>query len=96
LTTNEKPDILQSLLTTFTDKKLKYKLYYTDGEAFDKALLWYDQMQIQDEMVQKQLLVNATATGKSAEKLLSDLYTQRNAMDDGQFVNEIIRLTFQA
>jgi hypothetical protein len=96
LTTNEKPDILQKILDTFTAKKIKFKLYYTDGQSFDKALLWYDQLELQEALVQKQLLATATATGKSAEKFLQDLYSQRGAMDDGQFINEIIRLTFQA
>lgn len=96
LTTNEKPDILQKILDTFTAKKIKFKLYYTDGQSFDKALLWYDQLEMQEALVQKQILANATATGKSAEKYLQDLYSQRWAMDDGQFINEIIRLTFQS
>jgi len=96
LTTNEKPDDLRKLLDMLTQKKLKYKLYYTDARAFEKALLWYDQMELQDAMIQKQQQEKATAVGQSAEKLLQDLYEQRAAMDDGKFVNEMIRLTFQS
>lgn len=96
MTTNEKPDILQKFLDVFTAKKIKYKLYYTDGQSFDKALLWYDQLEMQEALAQKQQLANATATGKSAEALLQELYDKRANMDDGQFINEIIRLTFQS
>jgi type II secretory ATPase GspE/PulE/Tfp pilus assembly ATPase PilB-like protein len=53
-------------------------------------------MELQDAMVQKQMQEKATAVGQSAEKLLQDLYAQRTTMDDGKFVNEMIRLTFQA
>ena len=96
LTTNEKPDLLQKVLETFNAKKIKYKLYYTDPQAFERALLWYDQMDMQDALIQKQQQENATATGKSAEKFLQDLYDKRASIDDGEFVNELIRLTFQS
>lgn len=96
LTTNETPELLQKILQSFTEKKLKYQLFYTDTIAFEKALIWYEQMEMQDTLLQKQMLANATATGKSAEKLLQDLYDQRSNLEDGKFVNEIIRLTFQA
>lgn len=96
LTTNEKPDVLQKILEWLAAKKYKYKIFYTDGQSFDRALIWYDQMEMQEAMVQKQLQEKATASGQSAEKLLHDLYDQRGTMDDGQFVNEMIKLTFQA
>jgi len=96
LTTNEKPDSLKKIITSLEEKKLKYKLYYTDPVSFEHAALWYDQMEIQDAMLAEKAHQNATATGQSAENLLQELYKQRNNFDDGKFVNEIIRLTFQA
>ena len=96
LTTNEKPDMLKVLLDELTHKKLKYTVYYTDPDSFDHALLWYDQMELQEAIAAKATESKAQASGQSAEKLLQDLYAQRGTLDDGQFINEIIKLTYQA
>ena len=96
LTTNEKPDLLKILLDNLTNKKIKYQLYYTDPDSFEHSLLWYDQMELQDSLAAKDKESKAQASGQSAEKLLQDLYTKRNDMDDGKFVTEIIKLTYQA
>ncbi len=96
LTTNNYPDVLQKILETLAAKKYKTNLYYTDPEAFEKAILWYDQMELQEALEMKKTQEQAKATGRSAEQALQELYAKRDTIDDGQFISEIIKLTFQA
>lgn len=96
LTTNQKVDQLQKIQEQLAAKSFKTRVYYTDPASFADALVWYDQMEMQEALETKRKQEKAQATGQSAEALLQELYAKRNNFDDGDFINEIIRLTFQA
>lgn len=96
LTTNMQPVLLEKVLKGLADKKRKYTVYYTDEVSFHQALGRYDQMELHDALQVKQEQAQVRATGESAEKVLQDVYAKRVTLDDGMFINEMIRLTFQA
>lgn len=96
LTTNQKPELLQNILAQLSAKKFKCQVYYTDPVSFQEALSWYDQMELQESIEAQKKQEKAQATWSSAEALLQELYNKRNDFDDGGFINEMIKLTFQA
>lgn len=71
-------------------------MYYTDIEAFATALAWYEQMEAAQQVVADASAHTQNAQGTSAEEMIQHLYDHKNDYDDGKFLGEMIRLTYQA
>lgn len=95
LTTNQKVQALQNLLAQLEKQNFKHQLYYTAPETFQTVLSWYDQMEMMEALEAKEKQAKAQATGQSAEEIVQELYQKRTTMDDGEFISEIIKMTFQ-
>ncbi|MDR2415058.1 MAG: hypothetical protein LBD75_00095 [Candidatus Peribacteria bacterium] len=96
LTTNNYPDELKKISKQLSDQGLKPKIFYTSLEGFLHALTRYDDLAQQQEQAQKEHTIQQQAEGKSAIHLIQQFYEKRNTMDPGDFVMEIVRLSFQS
>jgi type II secretory ATPase GspE/PulE/Tfp pilus assembly ATPase PilB-like protein len=96
LTTNNYPDDLIKITKQLTDQGLKPKVFYTSIEGFLHALTRYDDLAKREEAKQEEHKVQQQAEGKSAIKIIQQLYEKRDSMDPGEFVMEIVRLSFQS
>ena len=95
LTTNANSAAVQSIMQQLTVKGYKPELYYTDQVSFSVALGWYDLMTQNEARSQEQRSMQQNALGKSAEEMLQKLYAEKQNYDDGNFLHEVIRLTYQ-
>jgi type II secretory ATPase GspE/PulE/Tfp pilus assembly ATPase PilB-like protein len=96
LTTNNYPDELVKITKQLTDQGLKPKIFYTSIEGFLHALTRYDDLAKQEDEKQQEHKVQQQAEGKSAIKIIQQLYEKRDTMDPGEFVMEVVRLSFQS
>ncbi|MDR2540626.1 MAG: GspE/PulE family protein [Candidatus Peribacteria bacterium] len=96
LTTNNYPEELQKISKQLTDQGLTPKIFYTSIEGFLYALTWYDDFAKQEAEKQQERTIQQQAEGKSAIKILQQFYEKRETMDPGDFVMEIVRLSFQS
>jgi type II secretory ATPase GspE/PulE/Tfp pilus assembly ATPase PilB-like protein len=96
LTTNNYPDELAKISKQLADQGLKPKIFYTSLEGFLQALTRYDELAQQQEKVQKEHTIQQQAEGKSAISIIQQFYEKRGTMDPGDFVMEIVRLSFQS
>ena len=96
LTTNNYPDELARITKQLTDQGVKIKVFYTSVEGFLHALTWYDDLTKQEQEKQQEHTMQQQAEGKSAIAIIQQLYEKRGTMDPGDFVMEIVRLSFQS
>jgi type II secretory ATPase GspE/PulE/Tfp pilus assembly ATPase PilB-like protein len=96
LTTNNYPEGLQKITKQLTAQGLKPKIFYTSIEGFLHALSWYDDLSKQEEKKQQERTTQQQAEGKSAIKIIQQFYEKRATMDPGEFILEIVRLSFQS
>ncbi len=96
LTTNNHPDEVKKLLHQIEQKGYLYKLFYTTNEGFALALERYDTLEQQEKEKAELRQQSAKAEGKSAISLMKEEFEQRESQDPAQFINTIIRLSFQA
>lgn len=96
LTTNVNTLAVQSITDQLAAKGYKTELFYTDSDSFRIALQRYDSINQQEAQAAQDQAETQNALGKSAEALLQKLYAEKANYDDGNFLNEIIRLTYQA
>jgi type II secretory ATPase GspE/PulE/Tfp pilus assembly ATPase PilB-like protein len=96
LTTNNYPDDVAKITKQLTDQGLKSKIFYTSIEGFLYALTWYDDLAKQEAEKQEEHKIQQQAEGKSAIRIIQQLYEKRSTMDPGDFVMEIVRLSFQS
>jgi type II secretory ATPase GspE/PulE/Tfp pilus assembly ATPase PilB-like protein len=96
LTTNNYPEEVTKITKQLTNQGLKIKTFYTSIEGFSFALQWYDDLTRQEEEKKAERTTQQQAEGKSAIKIIQQLYEKRATMDPGNFVMEIVRLSFQS
>lgn len=96
LTTNNFADQLQKLLKMLEDKWYRYELFYTSVEWFGYALGRYDQLINQEMRFQEEKRAEKLAMGKWAIAVIQKLFEKRDTMDPGEFIMQLISLSFQA
>ena len=96
LTTNNHPDEVKKLLHQIEQTGYLYQLFYTTNEGFALALERYDLLEQQEKEKAELRQQSAKAEGKSAISLMKEEFDQRESQDPAQFINTIIRLSFQA
>lgn len=96
LTTNNFPERTQQIIDQLAQKWFEIETFYTSGEGFSKALDRYTQLENQQQLAFLQTEKEKKAEWKSAISLLTELYEKRNSIDPGEFIKEVIRLSFQA
>lgn len=96
LTTNNYPEELSKITKQLTDQGLKTKVFYTSVEGFLEALNRYDQLEERQEQQQAEQRIQQQAEWKSALQIIQQIYEKRETMDPGDFIMEIVRLSFQS
>jgi len=77
LTTNNYPDELAKITKQLIDQGMKVKIFYTSVEGFLWALTRYDDLAKQEEEKQAERATQQQAEGKSAIKIIQQLYEKR-------------------
>ena len=96
LSTNNLPGALKQVLDHIGSKGYHYEVYYTGMEWIWVALWWYDVLADQQKEKQDAYDAQEHAIGKTAIGMIKDMYEQRGTMKPGDFITEIIRLSFQS
>lgn len=95
LTTNNFPEQIQKVVAMLEEKNYLSELYYTSLEGFTYALTWYDALQAEEDKKAAEVKAQKEASGKGAIAMIRSLFEKRDTMDPGDFITEIIRLSFQ-
>lgn len=96
LTTNNYPNELQKLLQHITNQGYTYQLFYTTNEGFSTALKRYEEREQQEYSKTLKRQNEEKAEWKSAISIMKEQFEQRETQDPAQFINTLIRLSFQA
>ena len=96
LTTNNFPEDVKKILQQFSNKGYNNKVYYTSNEWFNIALKWYDDLEEEKKQEEVKLKNEEKAEGKSAITIMKEQFEERETQDPAIFINNIIRLSFQA
>lgn len=96
LTTNANTLAVKAITDQLQVKGYKTELFYTDPSSFKIALKRYDDISVQETAQEEQRARQQNALGQSAEDMLQKLYAEKQNYDDGNFLHEVIRLTYQA
>lgn len=96
MTTNVNTLAVQSITEQLHAKGYKTELYYTDPDSFKIAINWYSQISQEEKEEAEERALQQNALGQSAEDMLQKLYNEKQNYEDGKFLGEIIRLTYQA
>ena len=96
LTTNNFPEDLRKVLNEFTKKWYYTKIFYTTPEGFNTALQRYEQLEEAKKEEEIKQETAAKADWKSAITIMKEEYENRESKDPADFINTIIRLSFQA
>ncbi len=96
LTTNNFPEDLKKVLNEFEKKWYYTKIFYTTSEGFNTAIKWYDDLEEAKKEEEIKQETAAKADGKSAIAIMKEEYERRESQDPAEFINNIIRLSFQA
>ncbi len=96
LTTNNFPSLLSDLENKFKQKWYKVDIFYTDDDAFNYAIKWYDELEnIQKKQLEEKKKINY-ARWKVAENLIKKLYQEKDKYSEVEFLDKLIKLSFQA
>ena len=96
LTTNNFPDKVEKLVKMLEEKGLKSDLYYTSSEGFGFALSWYEQLLAGEQRLIDEQRAEKQAIGKWAIAVMQKLFEKRDTMDPGDFIMQVVSLSFQA
>jgi len=96
LTTNNYPDDLKKIQNQINYKWKKFETFYTTNEWFKIALWWYDELEKKQHEVELKIQNEAKAEWKSAISIIKEQFEQRETQDPAIFINNVIRLGFQA
>lgn len=95
LTTNNFPEQVQKVVKMLEEKNYTSELFYTSVEGFTYALGWYDQLQAEEDATAAAEKKQKEAAGKGAIAMMQSLFEKRDTMDPGDFIMEMVRLSFQ-
>ena len=95
ITTNNKPDDLNNILGKIKEKWLSTQVYYTSKEWFEEAMKWYDQYEEQEKQKAAEAEQERVANGNYAIWTIKQIFEKRDTMDTGDFIMDIVRLSFQ-
>ncbi len=95
ITTNNKTNKVKELQNQFEKKSFKIKLYFTSPKGFETALNWYQQISKIDKKQKEDDDKQLQARWTNAIDMIKKVFEKRQSMIAGDFVMEIIRLSFQ-
>lgn len=96
LTTNNIPDQYHKLIDIYTKKWYNINSFFTDEETFTQALHRYDLWEEKKEEERRIHQDRIHASGQEAVRLLQETYEKRAAYTEWSFLEEILKLSYQA
>jgi type IV pilus assembly protein PilB len=96
VTTNNYPEELGSIIQFLWQQWYKITTHYTDEQSFQHCLRRYDEAEHRSTELAKQLHNKQEAIGIDAIKLIKELFQEREKYSESDFINEIIKLAYQA
>lgn len=96
LTTNQVPELYHQIVDKLTAKGFTLDTYYTDITGFTYALDRYNQLDDKQQKQQDITQYRHFAAGDEAIALIKDTFEHIDAYAEGTFINEILRLAYQA
>lgn len=96
LTTNNKPELLEKIRSTFQNKNYAIDMYYTDDLWFGVALDRYKKMDTYDQQLASTQDYKTKVIWKDAIQLIKDTWEERQKRNDADLISELIRLSFQS
>ena len=96
LTTNNYPEELNKIIKQLDAQWLKNKVYYTSVEWFNEWLKWYDILEAQEQKEKEESEKREKAEWDSAISLMKQYFTKKEWVDPGEFILEMVRLSFQS
>lgn len=96
LTTNNNPQIIAQTFEKISAKGYSFEFYYTDESAFELALSWYEKLQKLEETKRLELEERKNVLWKDAVSMIKKIFSERNVYDEWAFIQELIRLSYQA
>lgn len=95
ITTNNKTEDLNNILEKIKEKWFSTQIYYTSKEWFDEAMKWYDQYEELQKNKEKAAEQEKIASWNFAIWTIKQIFEKRNTIDTGEFIMNLIRLSFQ-
>lgn len=96
ITTNNFSEELRNLVQKLKEQGYGCELYYTDKQGIDVALARYDKKQQIESEQQHAATQQQEASGQDAVGMIKSVFEKKDSMDPGEFILEMVRLTFQA
>lgn len=96
LTTNNFPTQLQQIIQRLESQGYICTLYYTDPAALEQALTWYDAKQQAEATAAAETLAQKEAAWANALSLITKTYDERSTRDEGDFIVDMVRYSFQS
>jgi len=96
LTTNNYTEGVRNVLQQLENAGFKTKVFYTSVEGFNEALTWYQRLAEQESQQQQAQKQQQEAAWEGALSMMKALYEKRETMEPGDFILEMVRLSFQA
>lgn len=96
ITTNTYTNLYHNTIDRLEAQWYEIETYFTDEEWFAVALAWYHQRDIQLQELSEEQQRRMMATGEEAITLIKDTYHNHEHLTETEFIQELLRLSFQA
>ncbi len=95
LTTNNYPEELKKITAMLEAKWLNTQISYTSVEWFNEAMKRYDNYEKLEALKSASQTKQKQASGEGAIGMIKEVFEKRESMEPGEFILEIVRLSFQ-
>lgn len=96
VTTNNNPNLYHQIIDKFIAQGYEIQEHFTDDEWILIAFWWYEALEAKERWEQETFEKRHSATWKEAFILLKETYADIDSYEEWQFIDEVLRLAFQA
>lgn len=95
ISTNINTEKLNEIINKLHEKWLWTEIYYTSLEWFSQAMKWYEDYENMQKKTEESAKQEKVASWVWAIWMIKQIFEKRETMDPGEFIMEVIRLSFQ-
>ncbi len=95
LTTNNNPNLYHQVVDKLEAQNYTIESFFTDDDWIDVALEWYDQMEAAEAWKKQEYSIRHTVSWQDAFEMIKDTFAQKEHYSENDFINELIRLSYQ-
>lgn len=96
ITTNDSPELYHQVQAELEEQGYTLDTYFTDDDGIRLALKWYDQYDAFIAWEEQIYKYRHTATAEEAIELIKKTYATKEGYSEGDFMQELLRLAYQA